>query len=185
MNELLALVERHRAIVLPASGSLLLMAVAVIGWQLAGSFSNPISPQRVPQAYFYDLHTGELFTAASDLEGPIETESGLFGDHPAVVRANVFSCGSCRDPNQRFVGWLEMPDPAAPEPSAEEQELPDPLPDDGEPENSSPLLIRAVDGAQWYSIDSPQAETIMREAEQRCREGETLRYCHPPSVLAD
>ena len=63
MNQLLALVERHRAVVLPVSGSLLLMAVAVIGWQLAGSLSDPISPPRVPQAYFYDLHTGDLFTA--------------------------------------------------------------------------------------------------------------------------
>ncbi len=66
------------------------------------------------KAWFYDLNTSELFSASSKQAGPIEAPSGpLPNGEPAGLRAHVYSF--VRDPNasERFIGFLEKPDPKA------------------------------------------------------------------------
>ena len=181
MNDFWELVHRHRSIALAIAGAMCFLAGVMILWRLAASFSEPTSPPRVAQAYFYDLNTRELFTAAADAEDPLVTASGDFQGHPAGVRAVVFSCGSCNDPQQRFIGWLETPAPDVVEPEQ--------LIDFEETANTggdepSGLLVRSLDGSQWHPFESPEAESIIRQAQSRCGVGETLRPCTPPSVIA-
>ena len=63
----------------------------------------PTSGRPEDQLWFYNEITGQLF-AASDLSiPPIATTSG-----PGTgVRAWVFSCGDCLNPDERFIGYLE------------------------------------------------------------------------------
>ena len=177
MNAILDLLHRHRVVTLSVAGAVGLIALAIVGWQCAGAFSDPTPLPRVSQAYFYDLNTRELFVAPADSEDPLVTNSGDFEGHPAGVRAVVFSCGSCSDESQRFVGWLEMPDPEFDEESLESESS-------GEDEPSG-MLVRRPAGDQWHSQDSPEAETIMREAQSSCGADDAIRPCLPPSAIAD
>ena len=176
MSAFLEFVNRQRAVVLPVVAAASLIAAAAITWWIARSFTRPTSPSRIAQAYFYDLNTGTLYTAAADETGPLETPSGSFAGHPAGVRAVVFSCDSCNDPAQQFVGWLEMPDAEFQLPSLEEDETTDDEP--------SSVLIRREHGTHWHPIDSREAELIMEQVQQHCGEGKTPRYCHPRSAIA-
>jgi len=66
------------------------------------------------RVWFYDLNTGELFVASGKQVGPIAAPSGpLPNGEPAGVRAHVYSF--LRDPNEseRFIAFLEKPDPNA------------------------------------------------------------------------
>ena len=177
MNAVLELLHRHRAVALPIAAVVCLFAGLFIVWQFATTFSRPASPPRISQAYFYDLNTSTLFLAPADSDVPLTTDSGEYQGHPAGVRAVVFSCGSCNDEQQRFVGWLEMPDPEFDQPILDS--------DNGGEDEPSGMLIRRPTGDQWHSLDSAEAEVIMREAQATCNSGGTLRPCHPPSAVAD
>lgn len=52
--------------------------------------------------YYYNLQTGELFTASAALP-PIDTQDGGL-----AARAYVYACGDCADPSQRFTAYIEM-----------------------------------------------------------------------------
>ena len=72
-------------------------------------------PKPAKKAWFYDLNTGELFTAKSKLLPPIKAPSGPLPDgSPAGVRAYVFCYD---DPNgnapEPFIGFLETLTPEA------------------------------------------------------------------------
>ncbi len=159
--------RRWRGIVAALTLAVILAAGAALGWRaLAGVFPKP-SNERVLQAWFYDLNTGKLFAAPMSEPGPLDTGSGLFEGRPAGVRAMVFSCGSCADESQRFVGWLETPNPEfSPQADAAEGAGGD-------------TLIRAVDGDRWYPDGSPRATSIQRKVSERCGGG-TVMLCHPP-----
>jgi len=67
------------------------------------------------RVWFYDLNTGKLFVASGKQVGPIPAPSGpLPNGERAGVRAHVYSF--LRDPNEseRFIAFLEKPDPNAP-----------------------------------------------------------------------
>ena len=59
----------------------------------------------VTHAYYYDLDTGQLFTAPV-ANTPIINPAGK----PRGVVAMVFGCGSCA-PSNRIVGWLQTSQP--------------------------------------------------------------------------
>ncbi len=84
--------------------TLLLVVLAVVLFLVS---RKPASGRPEGQLWFYNEITGQLF-AASDLSiPPIETLSG-----PGTgVRAWVFSCGDCSNPNERFIGYLEKMHP--------------------------------------------------------------------------
>ena len=146
-------------------------------WRVFSGMKPATSPPRIAQAWFYDLNTGDLFLAPADSEDPIRTTSGDFEGHPAGVRAMVFSCGSCNKADERFVGWLEMPDPGL---SARQIDVAESLPGEDAP---SGLLIRSEKGDQWYPFESVEAAAIMQAAQSVCREGEQLRPCMAPSAM--
>ncbi len=86
---------------------LLILLLIVLVVALLFVRKTPTSGRPEGQLWFYNEITGQLF-AASDLSiPPIETLSG-----PGTgVRAWVFACGDCSNPNERFIGYLEKMHP--------------------------------------------------------------------------
>lgn len=93
------LMQRHGAIV----------AVAAVIIAVASVFATTrsiIGPSRQPaDLYYYDLNTGDLFTAPGGALQPIAAPSSD-ADNPSGVRAHVFACGSCDDASVRYVGYI-------------------------------------------------------------------------------
>ena len=138
-----------------------------------------IPNQRIQQAddstkaWFYDLNTNELFTAKSDLTGPIEVPSGPLPDgSPAGVKAYVFSYVDDPNESERFIGFLEMPDPntAADKPNANLS---------GAELWGYGKLIRRVDDDQWFLANSSQGQTIVSELFQPNENGQEAIYYSP------
>lgn len=141
---------------------------------------TPTSPDHVAMAYFYDQNSAKLFEVPAFLEGPLATATGPHHGMPAGVRAIVFSCGSCSDPEKQFVGWLEAPSRAI---EAAGQTLPPrPASDIEEYAEGSLLVIRTLESDRWCYFDSDAGRRIVEEALQRC-EGQVLRYCEPRQRL--
>ena len=141
-------------------------------------------PSHVPasrelMAYFYDQNKGELFIAPARDQGPVATDSGSYEGRPAGVRAHVYACRSCDDPEDRFIAWLEMP--------VEEFMGDDPdvlekyQPVVGEDEEIAFAMVRRVKDKQWVRGDTPEAQAIYEEFAQRCGTGKRSYFCRPPA----
>lgn len=111
----------------------------------------------VTHAYYYDLDTGQLFSAPLAAT-PILTPSGK----PRGVVAMVLGCGGC-SPKKRSIGWLQTSQPESSS-NPESQWIAKP------PE--------ASDSPVWFDAESPQALTIIKQARQRCKD---LVLCTPDS----
>ena len=125
------------------------------------------------KAWFYDLNTGELFVSSSKQTGPIAAPSGpLPNGEPAGLRAHVYSFLS--DPNEaeRFVGFLEKPDPNA----ATKALTSDPRKFE---EWSHGRLIKRVGGDTWVSPTSRRGRQIIQELTHPNSQGRTPMYCTP------
>jgi len=109
------------------------------------------------KVWFYDLNTGELFSASSKKVGPIEAPSGpLPNGKPAGYKAHVYSF--LRDPNEseRFVAFLEKPDP-----NANVKEL---NPDRSNfKEWARGRLIKRVGSDTWVSPTSLRGQQIIQQ----------------------
>lgn len=123
------------------------------------------TPVYVKQAWYFDLNTQKLFTAPRDSPNPISTDSGDFEDEPAGVRAHIFTCTGCDDPDEAIVGWLFKPDMEA-------------LADG---DGRIPFLVREPGGEAWHFSSSPEGMAIADLA--LCPEGHEPHYCWPPSEL--
>lgn len=140
----------------------------------------PFQPQSwEPTAYFYDLNTGDLFTAPADRPGPIETDSGLHQGMPAGVRAHVYACASCDDPSRRFIAWIEVPIAALA--ASDPQEYEQFAHRDISQGEVATTMIRRPDGDKWFPADSPEAQAILNEISSRCTSGERVFRCRPPA----
>jgi hypothetical protein len=130
---------------------------------LAGVLSRIVRGTGGPQfreskkAWFYDLNTGELFSASSKHVGPIEAPSGpLPNGEPAGYRAHVYSF--LRDPNEseRFIAFLEKPDPNA------NVEALNPDRSDFK-EWARGRLIRRVGGETWVAPTSRRGRQMVQQ----------------------
>lgn len=147
-------------------------------------------------AFYYDLGNGQLFDGPIDQPPPIKPPSGATQSDgsPGGVRAYVFSCGECKDPLSRFVGYLltqmsaetsestdsaiaRLPRPYLPAPAfSPQRSLGLPLESDG----SGRILVADPQGAvAWLDADSPEAEALMRKVVARCGEGKVPMECFP------
>lgn len=124
-------------------------------------------------AWFYDLNTGTLFTADSSRANPIEAPSGALPDGgPAGFRAHVYSYVLEPNATERFVGFLERPDPHA---NVRQ------LASDGADftDWARGRLIRRVDDDKWVSPASPAGREIIENLTRPNRMGQTPVY-HVP-----
>ena len=134
-------------------------------------YRPPIISQ-TSKAWFYDLNTGKLFTAKSNLTGPIAAPSGPSPDgSPAGVKAYVFRYVDDPNESQRFIGFLEMPDPNTaadkPNPNLSGAQL-----------WGYGKLIRRID-TQWFQANSRQGQTIVSELFQPNENGQEAIYYQP------
>ena len=156
-----------------AAASVLLFLVIVIRQLMPGPARNV---EEYEKGWFYDINKGELFAEKAELAGPIEAPSGpLPNGKPAGVKAYVFSYA--REPNEsnRFIGFLEMPDPNAEEKSESVK------PGTGGAEQwGRGKLIRRVKDKKWYPANSKGGQTILNEMLRPDESGQRPRYYPPP-----
>jgi len=129
--------------------------------------------QNYEKAWFYDLNTGKLFVANSKLSGPIKAPSGpLPNGEPAGVRAYVFTY--VHDPNdsERFIAFLERPDPNADHVSNSSHRS-------GAQLWSRPRLVRSLEDGQWVPADSDKGQAILKKVLSPNEKGEIAHYCPP------
>lgn len=154
-------------------------ALTFVAWSAFQAVRLPAPPQRVTMAYFYDQNSLALFEAPADLEGPLETPTGLYHGMPAGVRAVVLSCENCNDSTARYIGWLEAPVKSL---GTAGKALPArPQYEDG---MESRLAIRTPDSEQWHYFNSAQGADLVEKALRRCAGRHPARLCDPPRRLA-
>lgn len=128
------------------------------------------------KGWFYDPNTGELFVAKSDAVPLIDAPSGtLPGGRLASVRAYVFSYAYEPNETNRFIGFLEIPNPVA------KKEVPESISSgaSGAKRWGQGRLIRRVDDEQWVPADSNEGQAILKEVFLPNEKGEVAHYCPP------
>ncbi|MCX5659769.1 MAG: hypothetical protein NTW19_08620 [Planctomycetota bacterium] len=135
--------------------------------------------------WFYDLADGKLFVKSSTLVPPIAAPSGkvMPDGSPMGVRAYIFSCGSCTDPQARYIGMLERYSPDV------QMILQKPPPDrEGEPPTDLTAVaarghfIAKPDKAgsvAWHDWASSEGRTILEESNHECSNGQLPSQCLP------
>jgi len=152
--------------------SVFLFLVIVIGRLLP---RGAVNIEDYDKEWFYDLNTSELFVAKAELAGPIEAPSGpLPNGKPAGVKAYVLSYSSEPNESNRFIAFLEMPDPNA------EERTETVKPEGGAEQRGRGKLIRRVDNKKWYPANSSRGQTILNEAFRPNENGQRPHYCPPP-----
>ncbi len=125
------------------------------------------------RAWFYDLNTGTLFTASSKHIGPIQAPSGPLADgNPAGLRAHVYSYVPDPNETERFVGFLEKPDPRA------KNKLLASYSQDFEAWARG-RLIKRVEDSKWVVPTSREGRRIFDELTRPNAQGQTPMYDIP------
>lgn len=179
MNRFRQLINEHPRVVLTS----FVVAVAMLIFIVLPS-DKKAAIRHIPTTYMFDQNTGELLVMPADVDNPVETESGLFKGEPAGVLAHVFSCGRCIE-GQQFIGWLEKPVTGQPPLVINDEPGPPRVDRTGEsPDEPSDVLIRRPEDSKWVPYNSRAGRRIRDQVNQRCREGESIRYCASPTMRA-
>jgi hypothetical protein len=168
-------INEYPNVVLSVAGASGMLLLAIIIWLLV---PNKPPPQAAPteNEWYYDLNTGELFTAEKGLEPPIEAPSGLLPDgKPAGVRAYVLSYVYEPNESQRFIAFLETT--ASPEILAKLPKRRGSISAAGKWGKGK--LIRRVEDKLWIPADSRLGQQILQEAFVPNKDGERPTYCPP------
>ena len=201
------MVNHYATTVTSMAVGLLVLAMAGVVYQL----QPPPKPGPVP-VWFYDLNTGQLFTAKSDAIPPIPAPSdgrAKGGSRASGARAHVFSCGDCAAPAERFVGYLEIYTPeakkaletlgplaeASPTPTAEKVGLPYEKLERGHlirrpPEAGEKVRVAtrpAERGARsgWVPLQSEAGFALQQEVAERCGEDTFPEPCRPKDAAGE
>jgi hypothetical protein len=124
--------------------------------------------------YFYDRNTGQLFEGLSEAEGLIEAPSGPYRGRPAGARASVFACRAGDKSEQRFVGYLMVPEDIV----RKHGENIVGRPAAGGGPAAAIVLCRPGED-RWVYVDSPEGQAIKAEVLRRCQGKGELRACFP------
>ncbi|MHC4757764.1 MAG: hypothetical protein ACYTE8_03840 [Planctomycetota bacterium] len=129
------------------------------------------------KGWFYDLNTGQLFVDNSSKVPPIDAPSGLRPNGQAAgVKAYVFSYAFDPNENERFIGFLEMPDPNAGSATSEDLSM-----ISGKSKNwGEGKLVRSPEFDEWVPANSNLGRMIISQAFLPNENGETPVYCPPP-----
>lgn len=151
----------------------MVVAVVVLAAAIGFIWFSMQKPTYEPQpVYFYDLGSGELFEGMSNDVPPIASASGA----DQGVRAHVYSCGSCADPSQRFIAYLETYSAdakAAMSGEATDDLMMDPsVMDEGH-------LVKRVDDEEWVSSMSEEGMMVMETIAEECGEMVQPTPCMP------
>lgn len=152
-------------------------------------------PERLgmPDRYFYDLNTGELFMVSTDALPPIETSSGPFQGRPAGVQAHVYACGEC-EPNltgatmddlrdsETYIAWFERYSDEVIEMLPRRERDLQRLSDDRRHQAYEMMdegLLVSPDARQWLRGNDEAGMQLIEDAVRRCEDGSYAEPCHP------
>ena len=162
--------DNPKLVMAMASVSVLLLLVSVI-WLAWPEEPPPVVEYE--KEWFYDLNTGVLFSAQKDQTPPIEAPSGPLPDGtPAGVRAYVLAYVNEPNEAERFIAFLEIADPQAP------NDVPD-RPLTPAQRWGRGKLLRRLDDEKWVPGDSPQGQAIFSNTFTPNENGQRPRYYQP------
>ena len=181
-------VNRGREWVNQNSAAVTIGAVVILIFSLAYLWLQNKGPSgsgaRTMQFYFYDVQTGEQFVAKGDDLPPITRENGN-----KAFKAYVFTCGSCSNEAERFVGYYEgftedykQKRAAAIEAAKSSNPEGGPMPEAmyAMEEGISEGRLLSVDGKNWVASDSPEGIEINIALSKACDgKGGQLKPCFP------
>ncbi len=149
--------------------------------------------EQVPQHWYYDLNTKQLFVAKSGQVAPIAAPSGPYKgagakgkNLPAGVRAFVYSCTSCEVKSRQFIGHLEVFHPST-------KDRIDTL-HDGKAiqvgssfeqiaNSTGPPLVADPIMLNWVPKGSPKGYEILSKTFDACEDDSAPRACLPPPLV--
>ncbi|MBI1367013.1 MAG: hypothetical protein GC162_00015 [Planctomycetes bacterium] len=154
------------------TGAAVMIAVAGLALMVAlnPSKNNRMDDATRPspgQAWFYDTTTGVYFTELATRVPPIVSPAG----NPAV-RAHFFTCGSCEDDAERFLGYYEK---YTPEVKRRLENAPETFEFYEEAFNGR---LYSADAQHWVEAESPDGLKIVERLQEKCP-SRSLRYCPP------
>jgi hypothetical protein len=158
------------------------VTVLVLLTTVIGLLSGPKAPeiQEYKKAWFYDLNTGKLFVAKSELIPPIEAPSGPLGNgKPAGVKAYVFSYTYEPNESERFIGFLETFTSEARENQSRSAKSKGGSASELIKQWGEGRFVRRVEDEQWFAANSDEGRAIIEEASLPNENGEHARYCPP------
>lgn len=167
-------INKNPRIIISITIASVLILLVVIGLSMPEKTVTMVKEYK--KEWFYDLNTGKLFVAESDVVPPIDAPSGaLPNGKPAGVRAYVFSYAYEPNETNRFIGFLEIPNPEV------KKEGPEFISSgaSGAKRWGQGRLIRRVDDEQWVPADSIEGQAILRELFLPDANGEVAHYCPP------
>jgi hypothetical protein len=160
-------------ITITAASGLVLLSVAIL--QLLPEKTITIEP--IEKEWYYDLNTGQLFTAKKGLTPPIEAPSGpLPNGQLAGVRAYVLAYSNNASESERFIAFLEKADLTA---QHGDNVNTNNAHISGAKKWGKGKLIRRIDDELWSPADSSLGLAILEEAFLPNEDGERPLYCHP------
>ena len=167
-------INEHPGAVKTAAGVSALLLVLIAIQRLRPDEPEMVEPRK---EWYYDLNTGQLFTAESGLAPPIKAPSGPTPEGKmAGVRAYVLSYVYEPNEAERFIGFLETT--ATDEMLAKASERP--RDSSGASRWAQGKMIRRVRDRQWVLADSEEGRAIREEAFAVNENGETPSYIAPP-----
>ena len=137
----------------------LILLLVVVAVALFFIKKTPTSGRPEGQLWFYNEVTGQLFSASDLSIPPVETVSG-----PGTgVRAWVFSCGDCSNPDDRFIGYLEKMHPDTKRLMDEEIAKTGASTGVGKllDKYAAGILVRSPGGSNWVSRMSSAGQAII------------------------
>lgn len=160
-----------RLIIAAAIGTVFVLLMVLLNLYVGNNTTGTLEESE--KIWLYDLNTDKLFMADKDTVIPAVTPSGpLPNGEPAGVKAYVLSYIPDPNESERFIGFLEKPDPNA---------------DDAKPDSvtlsrsqwARGKLIKDRKDNCWVPGDSPEGLAIIREAFKVNENGERPFYCEP------
>ena len=160
-----------------------LIFLAVIVWLVWPEPEVPVVTYR--KEWYYDLNTGELFTAKKGLMPPVQAPSGQLradiasgpfrAGGPAGVRAYVLAYVDEPNEAERFIAFLETADPNA---SLEDPKTRGPRVS-GAMRWGRGKLLRRPDDEKWVPGDSLDGQAIFDQAFSPDPNNNYPRYYYP------
>jgi hypothetical protein len=149
------------------AGAVLLLAVIYTLFA-----SGPEEPQRefTLGAFYLDTATGKLFVAPPDSYPPVKAPTGGV----TGVKAIFYSCGTCDDPKQRFLGYVtRYTDEAKAKLTAGTN-----LNFDERDKLMVEGLEKSAEGKEWVLAVSKEGRAFEAKAIERCKGGKLVE-CRP------
>jgi hypothetical protein len=167
-------INKNPRIIISITAASVLILLVIIGLSMPKKTITTVKEYK--KGWFYDPNAGELFVAKSSAVPPIDAPSStLPNGRLAAVRAYVFSYAYEPNETNRFIGFLEIPNPVA------KKEGPDSISSGagGAKQWGQGKLIRRVNDERWVPADSNEGQAILRELFLPNKNGKVAHYCPP------